>query len=94
MAKRLPKYPLIPATLLGRLAVGRDHQSQKLGRFLLMDARQRSWSNTAQIASVGVVAEAIDDAARGFYLHHEFIPFPEEPSKLMLAMTTIQKAFR
>ena len=92
-AKKLPKYPLIPVTLLGRLAISREHQGQKLGRVLLMDALCRSWKNTAEIASVGVVAEAYDEAARRFYLHHEFISPAEHPLKLFIAMATIEKAF-
>ena len=93
VAKKLPKYPLIPATLLGRLAVHREYQGQKLGTLLLMDALYRSWKNSVQIASVGVVAEAIDAAARKFYLHHEFVSLLEHPRKLFIAMKTIQKAF-
>jgi GNAT superfamily N-acetyltransferase len=93
VAKKLPKYPLFPATLLGRLAVTREHQGQKLGRLLLMDALFRSWKNTAEVASVGVIAEAIDEAARKFYLHHEFIPLLEHSRKLFIAMQTIQKTF-
>jgi len=58
-----------------------------------MDALLRSWKNTAQIASIGVVAEAIDEAAREFYLHHEFIPLGEDPRKVFIAMGTVQKAF-
>lgn len=93
MARRLPRYPLLPATLLGRLAVGSESRGQNLGRFLLMDALHRSWRNTSQIASVGVVVEALDEAARSFYLHHEFVPLQDHPNKLFLAMTTIEKAF-
>ena len=93
IAKKLPKYPLIPATLLGRLAVSQEHQGKKLGRLLLMDALYRSWKNSAHVASVGVVAEAIDEAARKFYLHHEFIALPDHPRKMFLAMGTIQKTF-
>jgi hypothetical protein len=93
MARRFPKYPLIPATLLGRLAVRQVHQRRKLGRYLLMDALFRSWTSTAAIASAGVVAEAVDDAARAFYLRHEFIPLVDQPRKVFLAMRTIQKAF-
>jgi GNAT superfamily N-acetyltransferase len=93
VAKKLPRYPLIPATLLGRLAVSREHQGQKLGRLLLMDALYRSWKNSTEVASVGVVAEALDEAARNFYLHHEFIPVLEHPRKLFIAMATIQKVF-
>lgn len=92
-ARKLPKYPLIPATLLGRLAISQAHQGRKLGRFLLMDALFRSWKNTADVASVGVVAEAHDDTVRDFYLRHEFIPLQDQPRKLFIAMRTIQKVF-
>lgn len=93
VAKKLPKYPLIPATLLGRLAISKEHQGRKLGRLLLMDALYRSWKITVEVASAGMVAEAIDNSAREFYLHHEFIPLLEHPRKLFIAMGTIAKAF-
>ena len=93
IARRLPRYPLLPATLLGRLAIGSESRGQNLGRFLLMDALHRSWRNTSQVASVGVVVEALDEAARSFYLHHEFVPLQDHPNKLFLAMATIEKAF-
>jgi GNAT superfamily N-acetyltransferase len=93
ISKRLPRYPLLPATLLGRLAVGSSRQGQKLGRFLLMDALHRSWKNTSEVASVGVVVEALDETARAFYRHHEFAPLQDHPNKLFLAMATIEKAF-
>jgi GNAT superfamily N-acetyltransferase len=93
VARKFPRYPLLPATPLGRLAVSRDHQGRQLGRALLMNALFRSWKNTSEIASVGVVVEAYDDAARAFYLHHEFLAVPEHPTKLFLPMRTIQKAF-
>jgi GNAT superfamily N-acetyltransferase len=94
LARKLPKYPLLPATLLGRLAVSREHRGQKLGRALLMDALYRSWNNSTQVASLGVVAEAIDEAARNFYSHHEFMPLLEHPGKMFIAMATIKNAFR
>jgi GNAT superfamily N-acetyltransferase len=94
LAKKLPKYPFIPATMLGRLAVSEEHRGKKLGTLLLMDALRRSWKTAKDVASVGVVAEAIDDAARAFYLHHEFRPLAEHPRKLFIAMKTIEDAFR
>lgn len=93
LARQLPRYPLLPATLLGRFAVSTVHQGQKLGRLLLMDALFRSWKTTTQVGSIGVVAEAYNDAVRDFYLHYEFIPLLEHPRKLFIAMRTIQKAF-
>jgi GNAT superfamily N-acetyltransferase len=93
VARKLPKYPLIPATLLGRLAIDRKRQGQKLGRLLLMDALHRSWKITAQVASIGVIVDAYDEAAQAFYRRHEFIPLPDHPNKFFISMRTIETAF-
>ena len=93
IAKKMPRYPVLPATLLGRLAIGKAHQGQKLGQVLLMDALYRSWKNTSEVGSIGVVTEALDETARKFYLHHEFLPFVGHPRKLFIAMKTVAKLF-
>jgi hypothetical protein len=84
IAKKLPRYPLLPATLLGGLAIGSSRRGKNLGRLLLMDALFRSWRNTSEVASVGVVVEALDEAARNFYLHHEFARIHDHPNKLFI----------
>ncbi len=94
IAKKLPRYPMFPATLLGRLAISREYQGKKLGQMLLMDALQRSLRSTTQVASAGIVVDAIDERARLFYLHHEFISLPDHPNRLFIAMRTIEKLFR
>ena len=94
IARKLPRYPLLPATMLGRLAVGSSWQGHHLGRFLLMDALHRSWRNTSEVASVGVAVEALDESARTFYLHHEFVQLQDHPNKLFLAMAVIERAFK
>jgi len=94
IAKKLPRYPLLPATLLGRLAISSSSRGQNLGRFLLMDALYRSWRNTSEMASVGVVGEALEETARAFYLHHEFARLQDHPNRLFIAMTTIERAFK
>jgi GNAT superfamily N-acetyltransferase len=91
VAKRLPRYPLLPATLLGRLAVDAPCRGLGLGRFLLMDALYRSLQNTSEVASVGVVVDALDERAQALYLHHEFQPLGDHPAKLFLTMVTIEK---
>ncbi|MEO8100533.1 MAG: GNAT family N-acetyltransferase [Acidobacteriota bacterium] len=93
VTKRLPRYPVLPATLLGRLAISQAHTGMKLGRLLLADALHRSWRNTTEVASVGVVAEAINDAACSFYAHHEFLALAGHPKKFFIAMKTLEKAF-
>jgi predicted GNAT family N-acyltransferase len=94
VVRRLPRYPVLPATLLGRLAISRDHRGQKLGRFLLMDALYSSWRNTSEVGSVGVVVDAWDQRARAFYLHHEFTQLRDHPNRLFRAMADIEKAFK
>ena len=94
ISKRLPRYPLVPATLLGRLAVSSPYRGRGLGRFLLMDALHRSWQNTREVASIGFVVEALDEVARRFYLHHEFLPLLDHASRLFLPMVTIEKVFQ
>jgi len=94
IARKLPRYPVLPATLLGRLAIGSTHQGKSLGRFLLVDALFRSWRNTAEVGSVGVVVDPLDEKARAFYLHHAFIQLRDCPNRLFRAMVDIEKAFK
>ena len=93
-AKRLPRYPRLPATLVGRLAISREHRGRNLGRKLLMDALHRSLRNSAIVASIAVVVEAIDESAESFYRRHGFAPLLGQTNKMFLAMTTIEKAFK
>jgi GNAT superfamily N-acetyltransferase len=77
IAKRLPRDPLIPATLLGRLVVEERLHGEGIAQFLLMDALHRCRAQSGQIAAVAVVVEAIDEGAERFYQHFGFIPFRE-----------------
>jgi predicted GNAT family N-acyltransferase len=90
---KLPKYPEVPATLLGRLAVGETFRGQKLGEFLLLDALDRCLRQSSQVGSVAVVVDAKDQAAQRFYEHFEFKSLPAVPRRLFLPMKTIEKLF-
>jgi GNAT superfamily N-acetyltransferase len=94
IVRKLPRYPVLPATLLGRLAISRSHQGKNLGRVLLLDALNRSWRNTSEVGSVGVAVDALDEKARAFYLHHEFIQLRDCPNRLFRAMADIERAFK
>jgi GNAT superfamily N-acetyltransferase len=87
--RRLPRYPLIPATLIGRLAVDVRCRGKGYGRWLLADALHRAWRS--EIASFAVVVDAKDEAARRFY--ESFLPFPDQPFKLFRPMADIAKLF-
>ncbi|MCS6302728.1 MAG: GNAT family N-acetyltransferase [Nitrospira sp.] len=93
IVKKLPPYPMVPVTLLGRLAVDQRYRGQGIGEFLLMDALQRAFMQSSQIAAMAVVVDAIDDKAIDFYRHFGFIDFPDKPGKLFLPMKTIGSLF-
>jgi len=90
--RKLPRYPLVPATLLGRLAVDRRHQGKGYGRFLLADALFRSVRS--EIASFAVIVDAKDENARRFYERESFLPFPDQPMKLFRPMADIEQLFK
>lgn len=93
LAKKLPLYPLVPVTLLGRLALDENYQGKSLGQFLLLDALYRSLMAAEQVASVAVIVDAISDEAREFYEHYGFIVFPNHTHRLFLHMWTISEMF-
>jgi GNAT superfamily N-acetyltransferase len=93
VAQKLPRYPLIPATLLGRLAVDERHQRQGIGEYLLMDALRRSLTQSVQIAAAAVVVEAIDERAAQFYRHFGFTPFPSITGRLFILTKTVKALF-
>lgn len=92
VARKLPRYPLVPATLLGRLAVDRRQQGKGYGRFLLADALYRIVRS--EIASFAVIVEAKDDNARRFYERESFLPLPDQPMKLFRPIADIEKLFK
>jgi len=93
ISKRPPRYPLMPATLIGRLAVDIHYRRRGYGELLLIDALKRSLISTEQIGSVAVVVDAKDDQAKAFYEHFQFIPLVNYSHRLFLPMAVIQAYF-
>lgn len=87
-ARKLPRYPIVPAILFGRLAVDARYQGQGFGALLLIDALRRCHA-VNQIGAVAVVVDAKGDAARRFYERYGFRPFAEDAYRLFLPMATI-----
>ena len=93
IAKKLPKYPLIGVTLIGRLAVDKNYKGMGWGKLLVMDALYKSLQASKQVASFAVVVDAIDEQAVKFYQRFDFQTFPEQPLKLFRTMKNIAQAF-
>jgi GNAT superfamily N-acetyltransferase len=93
IARKLPKYPYVPATLLGRLAIDRRLRGRGAGEYLLMDALRRALAASREVASVAVVVDAKDDGVTAFYRCYGFISFPDQPSRLFLPMAIVEQLF-
>lgn len=81
-AKRLPRYPLLPAGLIGRLAVDQRFRGQGLGSALVVDAIMRAMR--AEPVIFALVVDAKDDVAVGFYRHLGFRRFASQPMRLFM----------
>lgn len=83
--RRHPNYP-IPVALLGRLAVDKNYQGQRLGTILLADALQRVEQTSAVMAVYAIVVDALNPSAADFYQQFGFVIFPSQPLKLFLPL--------
>jgi GNAT superfamily N-acetyltransferase len=88
--KHIPRYPLVSATLVGRLAVSEARQGERLGAMLLADAVRRAYASAATVGSSMLVVDAINDRAAAFYEGNGFVRLPES-LRLVLPMHAIQR---
>lgn len=90
-ARRLPRYPVVPAALIGRLAIDRQYKGRGLGAALLFDAIERAMRSEASIYAI--LVDTKDDAAAAFYGHHGFQAITNRPRSLFLPLATALKLF-
>lgn len=88
--KHVPRYPLVSATLVGRLAVARARQGQRLGALLLADVLQRAYASAGTVGSSMLVVDALDERAAAFYAANGFLRLPEA-MRLILPMRLIER---
>lgn len=89
IARKLPRYPTVPAVRMGRLAVDHAFKGQGLGGAMLADALDRAVHS--EIAAFSMVVDAKDEAAVAFYRHHGFIALPDSPMTLFLPLATVRR---
>lgn len=85
--KHIPRYPLVSATLIGRLAVAQARQGERLGAMLLADAVRRAFASASSVGSSMLV---VDERAASFYAGNGFMRLPDS-LRLVLPMQTIGK---
>ncbi|MDQ6433025.1 GNAT family N-acetyltransferase [Mesorhizobium sp. LHD-90] len=84
----------IPVSIIGRLAVNRDHAGRGLGADLLSDALRRIAVASQSIGIGAVLVQAKDDRAKRFYLAcAEFIEYPADSRTLFLPIETVVAGF-
>lgn len=89
-------HPL-SAVKLARLAVDKEHQGNKLGQHLLIDAIHRTVVVAEQIAAIGLFVDPMNEAIMPFYEQFGFLKVNIEQTKdieMWLPISTCIKAVR
>lgn len=88
--KGQPRERAVPAILLARLAVDREHQGAGLGRSLLQDALLRSMEAADAIGARVLLVHAKHDAAKTWYMQYSFEESPTDALHLMMLMKDVR----
>ncbi len=86
LAKRLPRYPTVPAVLIGWLGRDQSYAGLGLGEALLFDAIRTVAE--APIGAHAIFADAIDEKAAAFYAAFGFTALSDRPNTLYLPVAT------
>ncbi len=89
LAKKLPRYAKLPATLLGRLARDSAFQGRGIGDRLMFNALARAWSSSRELGSMAVIADPKNEKAAAFYRDFHFLSL--KPSRLFLPMREVEQ---
>lgn len=87
--QKLPRSNMLPATLLGRLAIHKDYQGQGLGSALLVRALGTALAAAEKVAAVAVVVDPDGDSAASFYEKHGFRVLNENSGRMFMTMNEI-----
>jgi len=90
---RFPRFPL-PVVRLARLAVDARYQRKGLGELFLGDALSRCLALSCEIGMVGVIVDAKDETARGWYLRYEFEPLTDSALTLWLPTGALKRLYQ
>lgn len=86
VARRLPRYPRVPAIRMGRPAVDLKYRGEGYGAALLVNALQRAGSS--EIPAMALAVDAKDDQATSFHRHFAFMQLANDPLALFLPLAT------
>jgi len=87
--ENLPRYP-VPVIHLGRLAVDKDFQGQRVGKVLLADALRRAVKIAEELGVYAVEVYALTETAKEFYTKFGFSALRDERLHLYLSIKKIR----
>ena len=82
LARKMPRYPAVPAIRLGRLAVDVTRQKEHVGSLLLFDALRRACAY--EIAWAVFLVDAKNGQVAAFYKKLQLHPFAHNPLALWM----------
>jgi len=91
LTKKAGRYQLIPAVLLGRLAVATAYQRQGMSGLLLVAALRRTLRTGVGVKLM--IVDALNESAARFYEHYDFRRFADQPLRLYLSTAAIRTLF-
>ena len=94
VSRKLPRYPDVPAALIGRLARAERLTGKGVGELLVADALERVLSAARSVAAFAIVVDAKDERAAAFYRRLGFIGLPNRANRLFMLADTAGKASR
>jgi len=89
LAKKLPRE--VPAARLGRLAVAKAMQGQRIGTVLLYAALRKIALTSEELGIAGLFVDAKDDSVARFYGRFGFEALPDKPLTLFLPIQTLRQ---
>ena len=88
--KGQPRSRPVPAVLLARLAVDRQHQGTGIGRSLLQDVLLRCVEAADAIGARILLVHAKHERAKSWYLQYGFEESPTDPLHLQMLMKDVR----
>ena len=87
--KKMPRYPCVPALLLGRLAVSKEMQGKHIGSLLVYDAMKRVCRS--DLAWAFMIIDAKNTNLCSFYERLMFARFSENSGKMWINIKQVKK---
>ena len=81
----------VGVVLLGRMAVDRSAQGQRIGTLMLLRALRQTEAAARNIGINAIVVSALNDRARQWYAGFEFQRLSDDPNHLFLSIQAIRE---